>query len=155
MQSPGVKETVSESPDAGASEASLSQMHLMRSGIHKAVALCDSPDEPLRERRMQRLRMTLRHRPAIGSIAFLSVMLLLGLYFAFAAVQGDYGVFRRAELNAEADQLRTELATLSASVDRMENLTHRLSDAYLDLDLLDEQARDVLGLIRSDEIVIR
>ena len=99
--------------------------------------------------------MTLRHRPAIGSIAFLSVMLLLGLYFAFAAVQGDYGVFRRAELNAEADQLRTELATLSASVDGMENLTHRLSDAYLDLDLLDEQARDVLGLIRSDEIVIR
>jgi cell division protein FtsB len=99
--------------------------------------------------------MTRRHRPAIGSIAFLSVMLLLGLYFAFAAVQGDYGVFRRAELNAEADQLRTELAALSASADRLENLTHRLSDAYLDLDLLDQQARDVLGLIRSDEIVIR
>jgi cell division protein FtsB len=37
----------------------------------------------------------------------------------------------------------------------MENLTHRLSDTYLDLDLLDQQARDVLGLLRSDEIVIR
>jgi cell division protein FtsB len=37
----------------------------------------------------------------------------------------------------------------------MENLTLRLSDGFLDLDLLDEQARDVLGLIRSDEIVIR
>ena len=28
-------------------------------------------------------------------------------------------------------------------------------DAYLDLDLLDERARDVLGTLRSDEIVIR
>ena len=99
--------------------------------------------------------MTRRHRPAIGSIAFLSVMLLLGLYFAFAAVQGDFGVFRRAEVNAEADQLRAELAGLSAEVARMENLTHRLSDDYLDLDLLDAQARDVLGLVRADEIVTR
>jgi cell division protein FtsB len=40
-------------------------------------------------------------------------------------------------------------------VERMENLTHRLSDSYLDLDLLDQQARDVLGMIRADEIVIR
>ncbi len=99
--------------------------------------------------------MTKRHRPAIGSIAYLSVMLLLGLYFAFAAIQGDYGVFRRAEVNAKATQLRTELATLSAEVAKMENLTRRLSDEYLDLDLLDQQARDILGFIRSDEIVIR
>ena len=40
-------------------------------------------------------------------------------------------------------------------VARMENLTHRLSDEYLDLDLLDEQTRKVLGMIRADEIVIR
>jgi cell division protein FtsB len=99
--------------------------------------------------------MSRRHRPAVGSIAFLSVMLLLGLYFAFAAVQGDYGVFRRSEVKAEADQLRMELATLSAEVARMENLTRRLSDDFLDLDLLDQQARDVLGMIRTDEIVIR
>ena len=99
--------------------------------------------------------MTRRHRPAVGSIAFLSVMLLLGLYFTFAAVQGDYGVFRRSEVNAEAEQLRIELAALSAEVARIENMTRRLSDDYLDLDLLDQQARDVLGMIRSDEIVIR
>jgi cell division protein FtsB len=99
--------------------------------------------------------MTRRNRPALGSIAFLTVMLLLGLYFSFAAVQGDYGVFARAEVKAEADLLRAELATLNAEVARMENLAHRLSDDYLDLDLLDQQARDVLGLIRTDEIVIR
>lgn len=99
--------------------------------------------------------MTRRTRPALGSVLFLGLMLLLALYFAFAAVQGDYGVFRRAELTAEAAQLQQQLALLDAEVARLENLTRRLSDAYLDLDLLDQQARDVLGLIRADEIVIR
>ena len=37
----------------------------------------------------------------------------------------------------------------------MRNLTRRLSDDYLDLDLLDERARDVLGLVRADELIIR
>lgn len=79
----------------------------------------------------------------------------LGAYFTFAAVQGDYGLFRRAEIKAETDTLRAQLQDLSVQVARMENLTLRLSDDFLDIDLLDQQARDVLGLLRPDEIVIR
>jgi cell division protein FtsB len=81
--------------------------------------------------------------------------ILLGLYFMFAAVQGDYGVFRRGEVLSEKRALEAELLELEIEVAQMENLTRRLSDDYLDLDLLDQQARDVLGLIRADEIVIR
>ena len=80
---------------------------------------------------------------------------MLGLYFTFAAVQGDYGLFKRIEIHAEEQALTTELASLQQEVGRIENLTTRLSDNFLDLDLLDEQARDVLGLIRADEVVIR
>ena len=76
------------------------------------------------------------------------------MYFAFAAVQGDFGVLKRAEIDAEAETLRAELTDLQAQVAFMENKTKRMSDDYLDLDLLDEQARNVLGLIRPDEIVI-
>jgi cell division protein FtsB len=94
-------------------------------------------------------------RAPLGSLAYIAGMSLLALYFIFAAVQGDYGVFRRAEVDAEALELRVQLAALSDEVVRMENLTQRLSDDYLDLDLLDQQARDVLGMIRADEIVIR
>jgi cell division protein FtsB len=36
----------------------------------------------------------------------------------------------------------------------MENLTKRMSDEFLDLDLLDQQARDILGYVRGNEIVI-
>ena len=99
--------------------------------------------------------MTKTSRPAIGSLFYLGAMMLLGLYFAFSAIQGDSGVFRRIEIEAEARALRSELAALQTEIARLENLTRRLSDAYLDLDLLDERARDMLGLIRADEIVIR
>lgn len=99
--------------------------------------------------------MTRTPRPAIGTFVFSALALGLGTYFTFAAVQGDFGLFRRAEIVAEADALRIQLAQVSADVARMENLTNRLSDKYLDLDLLDEQARSVLGMIRADELVIR
>jgi cell division protein FtsB len=96
-----------------------------------------------------------RNRPALGSVLFLGTMVLLGGYFAFAAVKGNHGVLRRAEVTAEARILAAERDTIAAEVARMENLTRRLSDEFLDLDLLDERSRDVLGLIRSDEIIIR
>jgi cell division protein FtsB len=99
--------------------------------------------------------MAQRKRPTIGAFVFFSIAFLIGGYFTFAAVQGDYGIFSRAEIEAEERALRARLASLEAEVAQMENLTHRLSDEFLDLDLLDEQARDVLGLIRADEIVIR
>lgn len=96
-----------------------------------------------------------RKRPAFGVVIYFAVTCSLGLYFTFAAVQGDYGLFRRIEINAEADELRAERERLLAEVEVLRNKTHRISDDYLDLDLLDQQARDVLGLIRADEIVIR
>lgn len=92
--------------------------------------------------------------PSVGPLVFFAVAFALSLYFTFAAVQGDYGLFRRAEIQAEARDLRLQLEQVRADVARMENLTRRLSDDYLDIDLLDEQARSVLGLIRADEIVI-
>ena len=99
--------------------------------------------------------MSRSNRPGLGSVAFFSVAFMLGVYFTFAAVQGDYGLFRRVEISAERDALSRDLAALSSEIAKMENLTHRLSDTYLDLDLLDQQARSVLGMIRADEIVIR
>lgn len=100
--------------------------------------------------------MTLiRNRPPVGVILYFAGVFALGLYFAFAAIQGDYGLFRRVQIEAEAVVLQESLTGLSQNVAWMENKTHRLSDEYLDLDLLDEQARQVLGLLRADEIVIR
>ncbi len=96
-----------------------------------------------------------RKKTTLGSVIYFATAFMLALYFTFAAVQGESGLFRRAQIDARITTLRTTLATLDQDVARMENKTRRLSDAYLDVDLLDEQARSVLGLARSDEIVIR
>jgi cell division protein FtsB len=97
---------------------------------------------------------TRKARPTLGVLVFFTLTLTLSAYFTFAAVQGDFGLFRRAEIVSEGHRLSAELAALNQDVARMENLTRRLSDEFLDLDLLDQQARDVLGLLRADEIVV-
>jgi cell division protein FtsB len=99
--------------------------------------------------------MNQSQRMSWGAVAYLVVLVMLGLYFAFAAVNGEYGLLRRAEVAAEGRALRQDLDLVQVQVARMGNLTRRLSDDYLDLDLLDQQARDVLGMVRTDEIVIQ
>ena len=92
--------------------------------------------------------------PAFGAAVFVAVILSLATYFTFAAVQGDFGLFRRIQIEAERDVLAEERDTLLAELAVLENKTRRLSDDFLDLDLLDTQARDILGLARSDEILL-
>jgi cell division protein FtsB len=94
-------------------------------------------------------------RPKLGSMFYFVLAATLSVYFLFAAVQGDYGVFRQVQIAGEAQELRAERDLLVAELADLRNLTHRLSDSYLDTDLLDEQVRDVLGYVRADEIIIR
>jgi cell division protein FtsB len=91
----------------------------------------------------------------IGPLIFFACALLLAAIFTLAAVQGSYGIFRRAQIEAEVANLEVERTKLKAELLKMSNLTHRLSDDFLDVDLLDERAREVLGTVRSNEIVIR
>ncbi len=94
-------------------------------------------------------------KPVVGALIYFSLMFCAAAYFTFSAVQGESGLFRRVQIEAEREALRAELERLEAEVARIRNKTRRLSDEFLDLDLLDDQARSVLGLIRKDEIVIR
>ncbi|MCA0202742.1 FtsB family cell division protein [Pararhodobacter sp.] len=96
-----------------------------------------------------------RKRPAFGPVIFYAITGTFGAYLTFAAVQGEYGLFRRIQVEADAAQLRIERDRLAADLAVIENRTRRLSDEFLDLDLLDQQAREVLGYVRSDEIVLR
>ncbi|MAL27004.1 MAG: FtsB family cell division protein [Paracoccus sp. (in: a-proteobacteria)] len=94
-------------------------------------------------------------RLSISATIFIVLTLSLGLYFAFAAVQGPSGILRRIQVEAETAELREQRDELRAQVNRIQNLTRRLSDEYLDLDLLDERAREILGYVRADEVILR
>lgn len=94
-------------------------------------------------------------RPGLGGLIYMGVTVTLGGYFTFAAIQGDYGVLRQVQIANEVSALQAERDGLAADLAGLQNLTRRLSDQYLDMDLLDEQVRNVLGYVRADEIVIR
>jgi cell division protein FtsB len=100
------------------------------------------------------MRTPTNGRPALGAVLYFAAVLSLGTYFTYASVQGDYGLFRRVQVEGETRHLADRLAELEAEIADLENRTRRLSDGYLDLDLLDQQARDVLGYVRADEIVL-
>lgn len=88
--------------------------------------------------------------------AFYAALMVLGTgYFLYSALEGDYGKFRLMQIEAQQKTLEKDLALVISERQVIENRVKRLSDDYLDLDLLDEQARRVLGLMRADEIVIQ
>jgi cell division protein FtsB len=92
---------------------------------------------------------------SLGTAIHLGAAAALGLYFAHAAVQGEHGLFRRVQVEARLEALRAELAVLDEQVEERANLVRRLSDDFLDVDLLDERVRAVLGQIREGEVVLR
>jgi cell division protein FtsB len=75
--------------------------------------------------------------------------------FGHSGLQGELGLgaLRRAE--ALERDLTAELATVSEDRRARRNLVDRLGTDNLDLDLLDERARAVLGYVRLEELVIR
>ena len=93
-------------------------------------------------------------RPPVGIALALMVVVLVVGNFAFAAMQGDHGIFRRVQVEGDIARLEARKAELEAEYAVIANLTRRLSDDSLDLDLLDERARVVLGYVRADEVVI-
>jgi len=96
-----------------------------------------------------------RKRPSFGPVMFYALAGTFGTYLTFAAVQGEYGLFNRIQIDADASALRIERDRLALDLAEIENRTRRMSDAYLDLDLLDQQARSMLGYVRADEIILR
>lgn len=94
-------------------------------------------------------------RGGFGGMVFAGVAVALVCYLAFAALQGEHGLFSLLKVEAEERRLSEELSALRAEREVIENKTRRLSSGSLDPDLLDEQARKVLGLGRADEIIVR
>jgi len=75
-------------------------------------------------------------------------------YLGFHTVSGDRGVFALFKESRRLEALKSELAEVVSKREALEKKVRLLSSNSLDLDLLDEQARLVLGLARKNEVVI-
>ena len=92
---------------------------------------------------------------ALFGAAFSFAVIGATCYFAYAALQGDSGLVEQVRLAREEADLTRQRDALQLRRRGMETLTRRLSEESLDLDLLDERARAVLGFARPDDVVIR
>lgn len=75
-------------------------------------------------------------------------------YIGFHAVSGDRGLVAWFKESRKLTTLKADLATATAEREEYERKVKLLSSNSLDLDMLDEQARSVLGFAAPDEIVV-
>ena len=100
------------------------------------------------------MEKSVKTRSVVGYVTSVCVVALVA-YFSYSAIQGPYGLLNLFKIEAQEARLQQELDALTELRLSAQNRAHRLSDQYLDLDLLDEQARKVLGMIRGDEIIVQ
>ena len=88
----------------------------------------------------------------INFIILISLLFFL-LYFTYAAIFGNNGLKTYIDLEFQIIELNKDLESFEKVMYDLEMKTSKLNN-NLDLDLLDQQSRIVLGLIRKDEIMI-
>jgi cell division protein FtsB len=74
-------------------------------------------------------------------------------YLGFHMVSGDRGVVALFKESRKLAALEAEFTAIAAQRQALDKKVKLLSDSSLDLDLLDEQARLVLGMAGKNEIV--
>jgi cell division protein FtsB len=75
-------------------------------------------------------------------------------YFAYHAVEGDYGLYALGKLQARVAMLDAQLASVRAERARMERHVALMRPESLDKDMIDERAREALNMADAKDIVI-
>ncbi len=83
----------------------------------------------------------------------LIALILVTVYFSVTALYGEYGLFTLFKKQIERERLLEVNLKLEIEIEEWENLTKRISANFLDLDLLEEQARRILRVARPDEAI--
>lgn len=87
----------------------------------------------------------------------LSTALLISfftLYFSVSAVIGKRGLLTLIDLKKEINYNKFLLKVISFEKERLNNRVFGLYEKSLDLDLLDEQAKNALGHVNPSELMV-
>jgi len=95
-----------------------------------------------------------QHKKSVSRFLATALSFGLFLYFGYHLVHGDRGYFALKGLDQKLAQMQREYDDKTAERTELENRVIRLRPGSLDLDLLDERARIVLGFIAPDERVL-
>ena len=95
-----------------------------------------------------------RKRSKIKPLLAPAASLLALAYFAYHAVEGEYGLSALNRLQEREAQLAAELAELNGRRAALEERVALMRPESLDPDMIDERARQALNLARPADIVI-
>ncbi len=90
----------------------------------------------------------------VAPVIYIVLIAVLAV-FGHSALQGQHGLAALRQAEAQERELTAELAGIGEERRALKNLVGRLDNHNLDLDLLDERARAMLGYVRREELVIR
>lgn len=82
------------------------------------------------------------------------VFVFMLFYLTFHIFHGERGVFALWQSKHQLAEMEVQIAKATAEREALEHRVKALRGKVLDVDLLDEQARDMLSLSRPEEIVI-
>ncbi len=88
------------------------------------------------------------------SLTFYVISGCIGGYFVWHAINGERGLKNRVAYKAKIAQLEVELSSLREDRTRLERRARMLQVDSLDRDLLDEEARNILGRAQRSEVVV-
>jgi cell division protein FtsB len=75
-------------------------------------------------------------------------------YFAYHAMEGEHGINAYTRLTLQIQETKTALAEVTAERKTIERRVGLLRASGLDADMLEEQGKKVLGLIKPTDRVI-
>ncbi len=90
----------------------------------------------------------------VAPVIYILLIAVLAV-FGHSALQGEHGLGALRQAEALEAELTAELAGVGEERRALANLVGRLDERNLDLDLLDERARAMLGYVRREELMIR
>lgn len=102
--------------------------------------------------------MLTRHKPRSrrSLYAFRAAIIVFGLYFSYHAFHGDHGLLAFAQVQARVITLEEDRSALEERKQALELRVQAMRSHALDGDLVDERARQTLGVIGpNDRILIR
>lgn len=86
--------------------------------------------------------------------AVLLISAALTVYFGYFALYGRHGLVVYAKLQREAELRQSDLDRITAERTALERRVNLLKPESIDPDLLEERARDTLGLTGPNELVL-
>jgi len=90
---------------------------------------------------------------SISTAFFTLFILLFAVYFSYHIFNGDRGLLALMQLKKKVDEAHMQLDITKAERLKLEHDVRLMSDDSLDLDMLDEQARKLLGFANQKETV--